>query len=228
MLCTKVLNGLLDGLRGLYRSYDFRAGDQFTVVTVSMDPKEHADLGAPKKKAYLDEYGVPDSENGWRFLTGKKEAVGELLESVGYHYEFDKAFREYNHPSAIVVLTPGGKVSRYFLGIGYDDDDPQAPRDSNGQRIGPPTFKTLKLSLVEASDGKIGSLVDNLILICYRFDHLSQGYSLRVMRVVQLGGVLTMLGIGVFVVRAVRRERRARLAAAAATETPNGPPGVTA
>lgn len=223
MLCTKVLNGLVDGLRGLAKEYDFTAGDEFTVVTVSMDPKEHADLGAPKKARYLEEYGWPVPENGWRFLTGKKESVGELLDAVGYHYEFDKAFKEYNHPSAIVILTPEGKVSRYFLGIGYDDDDPQAPRDYSGRRIGPPTYKTLKLSLVEASGGKIGSLVDNLILVCYRFDHLSQGYSLRVMRVVQAGGILTLLAMGYWVVRTLRRERRP----AAALGTPNGPPGVT-
>lgn len=226
VLCTRVLNGLLDGLRAMPDS--FTVGDKFNVVTVSMDPKEHADLASAKKAAYLAEYGREGAESGWRFLTGKKEAVAELLDSVGYHYEFDKAFKEYNHPSGIVILTPEGKISRYFLGIGYDDHDPQAPKSPDGKPIAP-TWKTLKLSLVEASDGKIGSLADNLMLICYRFDHLSQGYSLRVMRVVQLGGVVTMLAVGFFVVRSVRRERR--VAAATQTDAPgtqNGPPGVTA
>lgn len=235
MLCTKVLNGLLDALRGLSNEYDFVAGNQFTVLTVSMDPKEHADLGAPKKAAYIAEYGQLDPkdpyEKGWRFLTGKKEPVAELLDAVGYHYEFDKAFKEYNHPSGIIILTPQGKVSRYFLGIGYDDDDPQVPRDGEGKRIAAPTWKTLKLSLVEASDGKIGSLADNLLLICYRFDHLSQGYSLRVMRVVQLGGVVTLVAIGAWLTVAIRRDRRRRAVPAAdvaANGTQNGQPGVPA
>src|SRR5262249_4748202 len=127
MLCTKVLNGLLDGLRAMPQN--FTVGDKFNVVTVSMDPKEHADLGSAKKAAYLAEYGREGADAGWRFLTGKKESVAELLDAVGYRYEFDKAFKEYNHPSGIVILTPEGKVSRYFLGIGYDDDDPAAPRD---------------------------------------------------------------------------------------------------
>jgi protein SCO1/2 len=190
MLCTRVLNGLLDGLRAM--PPDFTAGDKFNVVAVSMDPKEHADLGAPKKAHYLAEYGRLDPKNplepGWRFLTGKKEPVAELLESVGYNYEFDKAFKEYNHPSGIVILTPDGTISRYFLGIGYDDFDPNQPRDDQGRLIRPPTWNTLRLSLVEASDGKIGTLADQLTLICYRFDHLSQGYALSIMRVVQIGG----------------------------------------
>jgi len=189
-------------------------GDKFNVVTVSMDPKEHADLGAPKKKAYLDEYGRPGAEDGWRFLTGKKEPIGELLSSVGYRYEFDKAFKEYNHPSGIVILTPDGTVARYFYGIGFD-----------GEYKIPGGTTTLRLSLVEASDGKIGSLSDRLMLVCYRFDHLSKGYSLSVMRVVKVAGLATILAIGAGVTLAVRRERRRT---AARNTVTNGQPEGTA
>ncbi len=221
MLCTRVLNGLVDGLSAMPN--DFSVGGPFNIITVSMDPKEHADLGTAKKTAYLQAYGRLGAEQGWRFLTGKKEAVGALLDSVGYRYEFDKAFKEYNHPSGIIILTPEGKVSRYFLGIGYDDvddpTDPNIPRDPEGKRIAPPTWNTLKLSLVEASGGKIGSLADQLMLVCYRFDHLSQGFSLNVMRVVQAGGIITLLAVGTGLTIAFRRDRRKT-----ATETALVPP----
>ncbi|MCE9564663.1 MAG: SCO family protein [Planctomycetes bacterium] len=226
-LCTRVLNGLVDGLRELPQ--DFTAGGKFNVVTISMDPKEHADLGSSKKKAYLGEYGRPNTEDGWRFITGKKEPVGELLKSVGYHYEYDKAFKEYKHPSGIIILTPEGKISRYFLGIGYDDVVvPEA-----GMPLPKPTWNALKLSLVEASGGKIGSLADRLTLACSRFDHLKQGYALNIMRVVKLGGVITMLMVGGFVAISLLRERR-KPVVASGSETGNGPnsingqPGVPA
>ncbi|MBA4063650.1 MAG: SCO family protein [Isosphaera sp.] len=217
MLCTKVLNGLLDGMRAFPAGFD--VGATFNVVTVSMDPKEHADLGAKKKAAYVAEYGRPGADAGWRFLTGKKEAIGELLASVGYRYEFDKAFKEYNHPSGIVILTPEGKVSRYFLGIGYDDDDPDPnrPLDPAGRPVKAPTYQTLRLALVEASDGKIGSLADQITLTCYRFD--GQGYSLNIRRAMQAAAVLTLLALGTGVFVALRRERRAAAAAGLAAQT---------
>ncbi|VTT96952.1 Uncharacterized protein SCO1/SenC/PrrC OS=Chloracidobacterium thermophilum (strain B) GN=Cabther_B0235 PE=4 SV=1 [Gemmataceae bacterium] len=223
-LCSRVLNGLTVGLRALALG-GFRVGDQFTVVTVSMDPKEHADLGSAKKKAYLGEYGFPTDESGWRFLTGKKEPVGELLTSVGFRYEFDKAFKEYKHPSGIMILTPEGKISRYFLGIGYDD----VVRPEDGKPLPPPTWGALRLSLVEASGGKIGTLADRLTLACSRFDHLKQGYALSIMIVVKVCGVVTLLVMGGWVALALRRDRRKPAAGAAAgTETQTGQTGVPA
>ncbi|WP_439628117.1 SCO family protein [Gemmata sp.] len=231
-LCNKVLNELTVSLRALALS-GFRVGDQFTVVTVSMDPKEHADLGSAKQKAYLGEYGFPADPSGWRFLTGKKEPVGELLKSVGFRYEFDKAFKEYKHPSGVMILTPEGKISRYFMGMQFDDK----VQPVDGQPLPPPTWKTLRLSLVEASGGKIGTLVEQLTLACSRFDHLKQGYALSIMVVVKAGGVLTLLLMGGWVALALRRDRRKSAAAAAATEPgtehgpahgPNGQTGVPA
>jgi protein SCO1/2 len=216
-LCTRVLNGLVEGLRALPQ--DYSVGDKFNVVTVSMDPKEHADLGSMKRKAYVGEYGRPNAEDGWRFLTGKKEPVGELLKSVGYHYEFDKAFKEYKHPSGIIILTPDGKISRYFLGIGYDDVViPEA-----GMPLAKPTWNALRLSLVEASGGKIGTLADRLTLACSRFDHLKQGYAVSIMFFVKAGGVLTMLLMGGFVVISLWRERRRPAAQVNGNDTQNGP-----
>jgi protein SCO1/2 len=220
MLCTRVLNGVLDGVRSFPQGFD--AGNQFTVVAVSMDPKEHADLGHKKKAAYVGEYGRPGADAGWRFLTGKEESVRGLLTAVGYRYEYDKAFKEYNHPSGVVVLTPDGVVSRYFLGIGYDDGSVLP----SGAPVPPaPTWRTLELSLVEASGGKVGSLADRfLVMVCYRFN--GQGYSWSILRVVQAASVLTILVVGTVVFVAFRRDRR-RAAAATATETAGPPAGVT-
>jgi protein SCO1/2 len=220
MLCTQVLNGLLDGMTHIK---DMSVGEQFNVITVSMDPKEHGDLGRAKKGHYVDRYGRPGAENGWRFITGKKEAIGQLLDTVGYRFEFDKAFKEYKHPSGIILLTPDGRVSRYFFGVGYDDAPPDniPIRDAEGKTYvpPPPTWNTLRLSLVEASEGKLGTLADKLTLMCYRFEHLNQGYALQVMNVVRLGGAVTLFAVAGYVTFALWRERRKRVALAA---TPTG------
>ncbi|MCI0699998.1 MAG: SCO family protein [Planctomycetia bacterium] len=223
MLCTKVLNGLLEALRAMPK--DFSAGEQFNVVTVSMDFKEHGELARAKKQVYLAEYGRPGAETGWRFLTGTKEAIAILLGTVGYRFEFDKMMKEYNHPSGLIILSPHGKVTRYFYGIGYSGESEipeeselwkgkQKPelteselreRKSGGRQFTRPTT-TLRLSLIEAAEGKGGSLLDKLMLMCYRYDQLHQGYSLNVLRAVQLGGIVTLLLVCGGVLIAVKRE----------------------
>lgn len=195
MLCTQTLNGLLEALRQM--PLDYTAGGKFNVVTFSLDPKEHHSLGRDKKAVYLGEYGRPGAETGWRFLTGSEQSIKVLTEAIGYRYEYDRAFKEYNHPSGIIILTPDGKVARYFYGIGFDGE----------YRI-PGGTTTLRLSLVEASEGKIGSLLDQLILACYRFDH-TRGYSLQIMRVVQLSSVLTLVALVSWIVMSLRREHQA-------------------
>lgn len=205
MLCTQVLNGLLDAMRKM--PPDFSAGDRFNVVTVSMDPFEHGDLARSKKKVYLAEYGRPGAEEGWRFLTGKKENIAALLDTVGYRFEFDKMLKEYNHPSGIIVLSPQGKVTRYFYGIGYDGDFPldvEGKRDETGRITRPTT--TLRLSLIEAAEGKGGSLLDKLTMLCYRYDALHQGYSLNVIWAVRIGGLITLLCVVAGALYAVSRE----------------------
>jgi protein SCO1/2 len=204
VLCNNVLNGLIEALQKM--PPDYTAGGKFNIVTVSIDPKEHAGLAAEKKKNALKEYGREGAENGWHFLTGSKEAIAELTGAVGYVYMFDKAYKEYAHPAGIVILTPEGKISRYFYGIAFD-------RTFEVQGGG---TTTLRWSLIEASEGKIGSPLERLIMTCYRFDNLT-GYSFSVVRAVQIGGVLTLLVIVAGVTVALVRERRTR--ATPATET---------
>lgn len=222
MLCTKVLNGVLEACRQM--PTDFSIGGRFNVVTVSMDPLEHGDLARAKKKAYLDEYGRPGAENGWRFLTGKKENIATLLDAVGYHFEFDKMLKEYNHPSGIIILSPKGKVTRYFYGIGYDGEfelDVPTAKDAKEKVTRPTT--TLRLSLVEANEGKGGSLLDKLTLLCYRYDHLNQGYAFSVLTAVRIGGIVTLTALVAGMFFAFRREWRKKAAAVAAATAGNHP-----
>jgi protein SCO1/2 len=220
MLCTEVLNGLVDVMRNV----PYTAGTDYTVLTVSFDPREHGDIATAKKQAYLQAYGRAGAENGWRFLTGERRPIDDLTAAVGFKYEFDKAFKEYNHASGIMILTPEGKISRYFYGISFLDEKKDLG-DPNEVR----TAKNFRLSLVEASDGKIGSFTDKVLLTCYRFDHLKKGYALNVMFVVRASAVATVLLLALTVTGFLVRERRkaARTAAAAPAAAPTDtPPGV--
>lgn len=255
MLCTKVLNGLLAATRAMPHS--FSAGEQYTIVAVSMDPFEHSDLAQKKKNAYLNGdphtgepgYGRPSGDKGWRFLTGAKESVAELLDAVGYRYEFDKMLKEYNHPSSLIILSPKGEVRRYFYGIDYEgqfeqpngatwtgsgprpelteaEKTPGGPNDLRAKRTftGPTT--TLRLSLIEANDGKGGSLLDKITLLCYRYDQLHQGYAFKVMTAVRVGGAITLVALVALVVQLVRRERRKSILAATSATGTQGAGGV--
>jgi protein SCO1/2 len=182
-------------------------------VTLSFDPKETAGLAQEKKNSYLAAYGRPGAEAGWHFLTGKvgntprqKEAtILQLTDAVGFRFVYDKVFKEYDHATGVVVLTPEGKVARYFYGIKYD-----------GEYRVPGGSTTLRLSLVEASEGKVGSLLDRLILRCYRFDHLERKYSLNIMLVVRAAGVVTVVSLGAMVMFFLIRDRRRARAGVAA------------
>jgi protein SCO1/2 len=171
MLCTQILNGLVISLRGM----SLESGRDFEVVTVSIDPAETPELAARKKAEYLRRY--LKSSAGWHFLTGAEPRIKELAQAVGFRYAYDPRNKQYAHASAIMVLTPAGKLSRYFYGIEYP------PRD-------------LRLGLVEASENKIGSPVDQLLLFCYHYDPGTGKYSAIVMNVVRLAGVLTLLIFG--------------------------------
>lgn len=195
MNCTDVLNGLVEALRQFPPGFD--AGNQFNVVVVSFDPKETPALAADKKKFYLAEYGRPGAENGWFFLTGRREPIRQLTEAVGFGFTYDKVFKEYDHPSGVTVVTPTGTIARYFYGIKYD-----------GNYRVPGGTTTLRLSLVEASEGKVGSLLDRLILRCYRFDFQSHKYTPNVMLAVRAAGVATVLLLAAAVVYFKVRERR--------------------
>lgn len=205
MLCNKVLVGLLD----VMRQTPYTAGVDYTVVVVSFDHKEHGREATEIKKTYVGHYGRPEGGRGWRFLTAGIDSVNQLTDTVGFKFEYDKTFKEFNHPAGIVFLTPDGRISRYMYGIQFSD--PPDPAEAATTPEAARTAKTFRLALVEAGEGKIGSFADKLILSCYRFDHLSQGYSFNVMVAVRVGGVVTVLALIGAVVYFRRRERRAGL-----------------
>ena len=186
MLCTLTLNGLGSALSVL----TFDVGKDFDVVTVSFEPKETPALAAAKKKAYLARYRRPGAEEGWHFLTGDAPAIAALTSAVGFRYAWDAETRQYAHPAGLVVLTPDGRIARYMYGVEY------APRD-------------LRLALVEASQRRIGNPVDTVLLYCYRYDPTRGRYAASVLRLVRLGGVVTVLGLAAFVMISLRRERSA-------------------
>lgn len=187
MLCTLTLNGMASALNVL--SYD--AGREFEIVTVSFEPKETAALAAAKKKSYLTRYKRPTAEQGWHFLTGDAGELARLTKAVGFRYAWDEQTKQYAHPAGILVLTPGGKIARYLYGVEY------APKD-------------LRFALIEASQGKIGTPVDSAILFCYQYDPTTGKYTAAAMRLMRAAGVLTVLGLGGFLITMLRRERAQR------------------
>jgi protein SCO1/2 len=188
MLCNQVLNGAVGAFQGL----QFTAGKEFEVVTVSFDPREGPELAAKKKETYLRRYKREGAEAGWHFLTGDKASIDALAEAVGFRYAWDEQSQQFAHASAVMVATPQGRLSHYFYGIDY------APKD-------------LRLALVEASEGKIGSPVDSLLLFCYHYDPASGRFA-PVMGVLRAAGVLTVfavVGLLVFLTRKSRRREQA-------------------
>ena len=183
MLCTQILNGLVMSLRGM----SLESGRDFEVVAVSIDPTETPELAARKKAEYLRRYAK--SPAGWHFLTGAEPQIKELAQAVGFRYAYDPRTKQYAHASAIMVLTPGGRLSKYFYGIEY------APRD-------------LRLGLVEASENKIGSPVDQILLYCYHYDPSTGKYSAIVMNMVRLAGALTLVIFGALLAWMWRRDLR--------------------
>ena len=168
MLCTQVLNGIVMSLRGM----SLESGRDFDVVTVSIDPTETPELAAKKKAEYLRRYAKGTA--GWHFLTGAEPQIKELASTVGFRYAYDPKTKQFAHASAIMVVTPGGRLSRYFYGIEYP------PRD-------------LRLGLVEASENKIGSPVDAVLLYCFHYDPNTGKYTAIVMNIVRIAGALTLL-----------------------------------
>lgn len=189
MLCTQVLNGLVSGLRGV----TFDIGREFDVVTVSFDPRDTPELAAAKKQSYVADYGRPDAGQGWHFLTGEPAAIERLAQAVGFRYYFDDRRGEFAHGSGIMILTPQGKIARYFFGINFN------PRD-------------LRLGLVEAADGHIGSPVDQVMLYCFHYDAAIGRYTTAVLTFVRLGGLLVVASLAGFVWLALRRERQKKRA----------------
>jgi protein SCO1/2 len=184
MLCTQVLNGQEAAMKGL----PMDAGNQFEAVTVSIDPSDRPVLASVKKQMYTGMYGRADAAQGWHFLTGDEAPIKQLANAVGFRYAYDPDSKQFAHASVIMVLTPEGKISKYFYGIEY------LPRD-------------LRLGLVEASAQKIGTPVDSILLFCYHYDPQTGKYGLLISRLIQAGGALTVLAIAITMLVLFRRER---------------------
>jgi protein SCO1 len=187
MLCTEVLNGLVSALTVL----NFEPGREFEVVVVSFNPREGPGLASQKKAAYMERYGRPRTVAGWHFLTGRQESIKQLTEAVGFQYEYDNAIQQYAHGAAIEVLTPKGHISKYFYGIEFSARD-------------------LRLGLIEASEERIGTPIDDFLLFCYHYDPTTGKYGAAIIRLVRLGGVATVLALVSFLAISLRRERAGR------------------
>lgn len=185
MLCGLQLNGLVAGLKDL----DWSVGDQFDIVTVSINPLETPTLAALKKHNYLQEYGRPEAGRGWHFLTGQTLAIDALAEATGFGYEYVEETGEYAHAAVAMVLTPDARLSRYLYGVVFDP-------------------KTVKYSLVEAADGRIGSPLDQIILFCFHYDAEAGAYTPVAMNIMRLGALLTAVVLGAVVGTFWLREHR--------------------
>jgi len=185
MLCTQVLSGLTAGLKGMR----FDAGREFEVVVVSIDPGEGTELAAQKKAQYVAHYDRPETTGAWHFLTGRKADIDRLAQAVGFSYTYDEKTDQYAHAAGITILTPDGRIARYLFGIDF------APRD-------------LRLGIVEATDRRIASPIDSVLLYCFHYDPAAGKYGLMAMKLVRTAGalfVLAMFGGWLFL---RRRERR--------------------
>jgi len=183
MLCTQVLNGLDRSLEQI----PMTIGKDFNVVTVSIDPTEQPVLAEAKQAVYMGMYNRPGAENGWHFLTGQESQIKQLADAVGFHYAYDPDSKQYAHASVVMLLTPDGKISRYFYGVTYPARD-------------------MRLGLVDASEGRIGSPVDQVLLFCYHYDPHTGKYGLLISRVIQLAGLATVLIGGFFLIVLFRGE----------------------
>jgi len=188
MLCTLSLNGLASALKTL----SFDAGREFEVVTLSFEHKETPQQAAAAKKTYIERYGRPQAAAGWHFLTGDEAAIAAVTGAVGFRYAWDEETRQYAHPTGVVVATPEGRVARYLYGVEY------APKD-------------LRFALVEASTGRVGTPVDQLLLYCYEYDPVRGRYGATILRTVRFLGILTVLGLVTLI--AVLRYREGRMPA---------------
>jgi len=191
MLCPVILDAALRTLPAL----PFQPGKEFTIVTLSIDPRETPQQAARKQAETLARAEVSVPPGGWRFLTGEQEAITRLARAVGFRYRYEAEEDEYAHAAGLVLLTAGGRVSRYFYGVEL------APRD-------------LRLGLVEAAEGRIGSAVDQVLLLCYHYDPVTGRYSLVIKNVMRIAGSATVLAVGTLLFVMLRRERRLRPAPA--------------
>jgi protein SCO1/2 len=170
MLCDQTEQGVVGALRML----SFNPGRDYEVVFVSFDPRETPDMAAQKKESAMTHFRRPETASGWHFLTGSKESIDAVTKGANFRYSFDEKSNLFAHAAGIMLLTPDGRISRYFYGVEYPARD-------------------LRLGLVDASAGKIGTPIDRALLFCYQYDPTSARYSASILKIIRLGGVLTIL-----------------------------------
>lgn len=187
MLCNQVLNGLVGTLKGM--SLD--AGKDFEVVAISFDATENEkpDLAKNKRLNYVERYNRPGTEAGWHFLTGTQDSIDKATRAAGFSYKWDERSKQFAHASGVMVVTPEGKMSRYFYGIEY------APKD-------------VKFGIMESSAGKVGNAAEKLLLYCFHYDPSTGKYGLAILRVMRLAGVATLVGMGAMIFVFWRRSKR--------------------
>jgi protein SCO1 len=185
MLCTLVLNSMT----GTLKTLSFDAGKDFDVVVISINPRDTFRLAADKKATYVANYGRPATANGWHFLTGTESSIRAVTDAIGFRYAYDKPNDQYAHAAAIYVATPKGQVARYFLGLDY------APRD-------------VRFALVEASNDRLGTVGDKILLLCYHYDPATGKYGAATMLAVRIGFIATVLAFLTFLFVSLRRERQ--------------------
>ncbi|MEO8378919.1 MAG: SCO family protein [Acidobacteriota bacterium] len=184
MLCPMVLEGTTESLTHL----KFNIGEQFDVLTVSIDPRDTVQAAAEKKEMTIRHYGRLASAKGWHFLTANETAIKQLTDAVGFQFEYDPRTDQFAHGAVLMVLTPDGRMSRYFYGFEYK------PRD-------------LRMAIVEASSGKVGGVTDQILLLCFHYDPATGKYSRNAMMFARAGGVTTLLALGGFIFVMIRKER---------------------
>jgi protein SCO1/2 len=182
MLCTLINDGMIEALQELR----FNVGRDFNVINVSIDPRETPELAASKKKEYLTRYGRPGAAKGWHFLTGKEQSIAQLADEAGFRYKYDAEAHQYAHPSGFLVLTPDGKISRYFFGVNFEP-------------------AKLRSAIIAASNGKEGSVIQELVLLCCRYNPITGKYGALILNVLRGAGIGTVLLLGGWIVVLSRR-----------------------
>lgn len=184
-LCNFHLNGLTEGLKMM----DWSVGNQFKVLAVSFDWNEKPEVAAPKKNNYMQVYDRPGTENGWHFLTGDEANVSALMNAIGFKYKWNEEVKEWAHASAAIVVSPKGEITRYLPGIQFEGKD-------------------IKLAINESASGKVGGIVDSLILYCFSYDTHQNKYTLAIFKVLQLAGILTVLALALWLAPVLWKSRK--------------------
>lgn len=191
--CPGLCNFHLNGVTDAFKELDWNLGKEFDMVVISIDPSEDSKMAASKKKSHLKELGREEAASGWHFLTGTQENIQKIAQQVGFRYRWDEASKQWAHTAAMYVLSPEGKLSRYLYGIQFEP-------------------KTVRLSLVEASQGKTGSVVDHLILYCFQYDPNKKTYAFYAYNIVRAGGgILGLLFIAILVPTWLRERRKSKV-----------------